>query len=322
MAGLRARRRRRSSAAAVRKRDANTLWVAKQLARLGKIHPRDVGFAGLKDRDAVAEQAFTVPVRSAIGLDWVGQGAEGFEVVARDAPARKLKRGALRGNDFELVLRDFTGDRDAGEQRLRALSQARRAELFRPAALRPRADTICDVARRWLSRRRRLSGARAARLRAVGRARGHLQRRARAARRDRHLERAARRRRRESRRQRQHLRSAGRSTTTLSERCRCSTFIRPDRCGAGARRSGPGERRCTSGSRRAVRSVRGRAGASRARSRSAARCACRCTQLELGVAAVVTCAAVPPGRGLLRDRGAARADRQRVLAAGTPESDE
>jgi tRNA pseudouridine13 synthase len=29
----------------VRKRGANTLWVAKQLARLGKIDPRDVGFA-------------------------------------------------------------------------------------------------------------------------------------------------------------------------------------------------------------------------------------------------------------------------------------
>ena len=46
----------------VRKRGANTLWVAKQLARLAKLDPRDVGFAGLKDRDAVAEQAFTVPV--------------------------------------------------------------------------------------------------------------------------------------------------------------------------------------------------------------------------------------------------------------------
>ncbi len=38
----------------VRKRGANTMWVAKQLARIGKIPPRDVGFAGLKDRDAVA----------------------------------------------------------------------------------------------------------------------------------------------------------------------------------------------------------------------------------------------------------------------------
>ena len=35
----------------VRKRGANTLWIAKQLARLAKIDPRDVGFAGLKDRD-------------------------------------------------------------------------------------------------------------------------------------------------------------------------------------------------------------------------------------------------------------------------------
>src|SRR6188508_272345 len=56
----------------VRKRGANTLWIARQLARLGKTDPRDVGFAGLKDRDAVAEQSFTVPVRSAIGDAWSG----------------------------------------------------------------------------------------------------------------------------------------------------------------------------------------------------------------------------------------------------------
>ena len=43
--------------------------VGREAARAARrsIHPRDVGFAGLKDRDAVAEQSFTVPARSAIG---------------------------------------------------------------------------------------------------------------------------------------------------------------------------------------------------------------------------------------------------------------
>lgn len=115
----------------VRKRGANTMWVAKQLARLGKIHPRDVGFAGLKDRDAVAEQAFTVPGRSAVP-NWLGVTGDGFEVIAAERTRRKLKRGALKGNDFDIVLREFTGDTTALEQRLHTLATSGAPNYFGP----------------------------------------------------------------------------------------------------------------------------------------------------------------------------------------------
>jgi tRNA pseudouridine13 synthase len=115
----------------VRKRGANTMWVAKQLARIGKIHPRDVGFAGLKDRDAVAEQAFTVPGRSAVP-NWLGVSGDGFEVIGAERTRRKLKRGALKGNDFEIVLREFSGDPAALEQRLQTLATAGAPNYFGP----------------------------------------------------------------------------------------------------------------------------------------------------------------------------------------------
>ncbi|WP_206606627.1 tRNA pseudouridine(13) synthase TruD [Steroidobacter cummioxidans] len=115
----------------VRKRGANTMWVAKQLARIGKIHPRDVGFAGLKDRDAVAEQAFTVPGRSAVP-NWLGVTGDGFEVISAARTRRKLKRGALKGNDFEIVLREFSGDTTLLEQRLQTLSTAGAPNYFGP----------------------------------------------------------------------------------------------------------------------------------------------------------------------------------------------
>lgn len=115
----------------VRKRGANTMWVAKQLARMGKIHPRDVGFAGLKDRDAVAEQAFTVPGRSAVP-NWLGITGDGFEVISAERTRRKLKRGALKGNDFEIVLREFTGDTAVLEQRLKTLASAGAPNYFGP----------------------------------------------------------------------------------------------------------------------------------------------------------------------------------------------
>src|SRR5256885_2227692 len=45
----------------IRKRNANTQWVARELARLCGCHPRDIGYAGLKDRRAIAFQWFSVP---------------------------------------------------------------------------------------------------------------------------------------------------------------------------------------------------------------------------------------------------------------------
>jgi tRNA pseudouridine13 synthase len=116
----------------IRKRGANTMWVAKQLAKIGKIHPRDVGFAGLKDRDAVAEQAFTVPARSAVGTQWVGVTGDGFEVLSAERQRRKLKRGALKGNDFVLVLREFAGDTAVLEQRLQTLAAEGVPNYFGP----------------------------------------------------------------------------------------------------------------------------------------------------------------------------------------------
>jgi tRNA pseudouridine13 synthase len=116
----------------VRKRAANTHWVVKQLARLAKIHPRDIGFAGVKDRNAVAEQAFTVPVRSAVGAAWEGVAGEGFEVIGAQRHRRKLKRGALRGNEFEIVLREFSDDPQLLQQRLQALAIRGAPNYFGP----------------------------------------------------------------------------------------------------------------------------------------------------------------------------------------------
>jgi tRNA pseudouridine13 synthase len=116
----------------VRKREANTHWVAKQLAKLADIHPRDVGFAGLKDRNAVAEQAFTVPARSAVGSNWQGVQGDGFEVIAARRHRRKLKRGALKGNDFEIIVRGFTGSSQEIGERLAVIAARGVPNYFGP----------------------------------------------------------------------------------------------------------------------------------------------------------------------------------------------
>jgi tRNA pseudouridine13 synthase len=89
----------------VRKRNANTAWVAAQLARHAGCRPTDAGFAGLKDRRAVAVQWFSVPRPRAAARDWQGVSGEGFEVLEAHAHNRKLPRGALAGNRFSIRLR-------------------------------------------------------------------------------------------------------------------------------------------------------------------------------------------------------------------------
>lgn len=92
----------------VRKRNANTQWVARELARICRCRPMDVGFAGLKDRRAVAVQWFTVPKSSQSLEAWTTVQTPEFEVLEAHAHTRKLPRGALAGNGFLIRVREVT----------------------------------------------------------------------------------------------------------------------------------------------------------------------------------------------------------------------
>ncbi|MFO7275630.1 MAG: tRNA pseudouridine(13) synthase TruD [Pseudomonadota bacterium] len=116
----------------VRKRDANTQWVARELARLAGCRPMDVGYAGLKDRRAVARQWFSVPRGRRAPGEWIGAGGEGFEVLEAHAHDRKLPRGALAGNRFTLRLRGVEGGRDLLEARLAAVAREGVPNYFGP----------------------------------------------------------------------------------------------------------------------------------------------------------------------------------------------
>lgn len=97
----------------VRKRGANTEWVARELARAAGCKPFDVGFAGLKDRNAVTTQFFTVPRGRRAAAEFVGLAGEGYEVLSADEHLRKLPRGALEGNRFDIRVHGLHGDREA-----------------------------------------------------------------------------------------------------------------------------------------------------------------------------------------------------------------
>jgi tRNA pseudouridine13 synthase len=92
----------------VRKVNANTQWVARELARLARCRPSEVGYAGLKDRRAVALQWFSLP-QPRTPLDWCAVRTADFAVLEAHPHTRKLPRGALSGNRFAIRLRAPAG---------------------------------------------------------------------------------------------------------------------------------------------------------------------------------------------------------------------
>ncbi len=105
----------------VRKTGVNTEWVARRLASLAGVQAAEVGYAGLKDRWAVAEQWFSLPARPGPEPDWEALGKEGIEILAVHRHRRKLQRGVLVGNRFRICIRGLQVAAETLEARLQAI---------------------------------------------------------------------------------------------------------------------------------------------------------------------------------------------------------
>jgi tRNA pseudouridine13 synthase len=102
----------------VEKREQNTVDVAKLIAREAGVHPKQVSFAGLKDRNAVTRQYFSVQLPGKGDPDWSAWSVPGVSILSACRSSRKIRRGRLKGNRFRLVIRDLNVDRELLEQRL------------------------------------------------------------------------------------------------------------------------------------------------------------------------------------------------------------
>ncbi|MEZ2586376.1 tRNA pseudouridine(13) synthase TruD [Kluyvera intermedia] len=102
------------------KNGCNTRFVAEALAKFLKIHAREVSFAGQKDKHAVTEQWLCSRVPGKEMPDLTQFQLEGCQVLEYARHKRKLRLGALKGNQFTLILREVKG-RDDVEARLQAI---------------------------------------------------------------------------------------------------------------------------------------------------------------------------------------------------------
>lgn len=102
----------------IEKRERNTVDVANALAKIAGVPSRRVGFGGLKDRNAVTRQYFSIHLPGGETPDWHAWEEPGVRVLEAARSARKIQRGRLSGNHFELVVRELDGDIEALGERL------------------------------------------------------------------------------------------------------------------------------------------------------------------------------------------------------------
>lgn len=111
----------------VRKRAVNTHWVARLLAEKFGVKEQDVSYAGQKDRYAVTTQWFSIYApKSELQLDTRPFSEEDIEILVQTRHSKKLRRGDLVGNRFNISLQHITA---ADGSNLEALKQAVESNL-------------------------------------------------------------------------------------------------------------------------------------------------------------------------------------------------
>lgn len=99
----------------------NTAEVVQRIALLAGVRRLDVGYAGLKDRNAITRQWFSVHLPGQADPDWSLLEGEQVRLLAAIRHPRKLRRGVHSANAFRLRLADLSGDRSDLQRRLDAI---------------------------------------------------------------------------------------------------------------------------------------------------------------------------------------------------------
>ena len=104
------------------KKDCNTIYVAEQLAKYVGISAKNVSYAGLKDRQAVTQQWFSLHMPGKETPDFSQFDLAGCRILQINRHNKKLKIGALKGNRFKIILRNLS-DKQVIEPKLNLIKQ-------------------------------------------------------------------------------------------------------------------------------------------------------------------------------------------------------
>ncbi|NVK22077.1 MAG: tRNA pseudouridine(13) synthase TruD [Kangiellaceae bacterium] len=114
----------------IEKRNVNTDIVTHKLRRFAQVKPTDIGYAGKKDRFAIARQWFSVQLPLLQEIDWQTFNDDEVQVLKTTRHDKKLRIGAVKHNQFKITLRDFVGDKERVEQKIQQIEQHGFANYF------------------------------------------------------------------------------------------------------------------------------------------------------------------------------------------------
>ncbi len=94
------------------KTNLNTAFVAEEIAKFANLPLRNITYAGRKDKFALTRQWFGVHIANHEAPDWDNFALEGAKILDVTRNDRKLRVGVLKGNKFEVTIRNiqFSGD--------------------------------------------------------------------------------------------------------------------------------------------------------------------------------------------------------------------
>src|SRR5690606_28829358 len=116
----------------VEKRNLNTEEAARRIARAARLPIKAVSYAGLKDRQALTRQWFSLHLPGKADPDLAAAEDETLRILKQVRHGRKLQRGAHSANGFTLRLTRLQADREALEARLQRIRAAGVPNYFGP----------------------------------------------------------------------------------------------------------------------------------------------------------------------------------------------
>lgn len=107
----------------IEKNGSNTDWVAQQLAKHAGVKSMGVSYAGMKDRHAITTQWFSIHLPGMDDPDFSDLQTDEFKILKMTRHDRKLKRGALSGNRFQIRITELSGDIKSLDEKLQLIKQ-------------------------------------------------------------------------------------------------------------------------------------------------------------------------------------------------------
>ncbi|NRA83163.1 MAG: tRNA pseudouridine(13) synthase TruD [Gammaproteobacteria bacterium] len=92
----------------IEKTNLNTSAIVRELAHWANVSNKVIGYAGLKDRNAITRQYFSIQLPGKESPDLSLLESDQLKVISSARNSKKLRRGALKGNRFKIILRGLS----------------------------------------------------------------------------------------------------------------------------------------------------------------------------------------------------------------------